>query len=69
MNMTLRDLTTEYQALMDTFSAAAGHVTGELRKVEVNLTQLPRAMDPSGAALKALAARLEQDLQKKPEKP
>ena len=58
----------QYQALLDTFSAAASHVTGELRKVEVNLTQLPRTMDPSTAALRALAARLEQDTQKKNEK-
>ena len=69
LRKTVAQFQEQYQALMDTFSAAAGHVTGELRKVEVNLTQLPRTMDPSGAALKALAARLDQDLQKKPEKP
>lgn len=55
----------QYQALMTTFEAAASHVTGELRKVEVNLTQLPRTMDQSGAELKALSARLEEELRKK----
>lgn len=44
---------------MTTFDATATHVTGELRKVEVNLTQLPRAMDQAGKELEALAAELE----------
>lgn len=47
-----------YQELMKTFEAAAAHVTGELRKVEVNLTQLPIAMDKTGAELNELAALL-----------
>ena len=55
----------QYQALMTAFEAAAGHVTGELRTVEVNLAQLPRTMDPAGAALKSLSARLERENQKK----
>lgn len=50
----------QYQVLMSTFETAAAHVNGELRKVEVNLTQLPRALDRSGAELEELAARLEQ---------
>ena len=54
----------QYQALMSTFEAAAGHVTGELRKVEVNLAQLPRVMDQSGAELNALASRLDAEQQK-----
>lgn len=49
----------QYQVLMSTFEATASHVNSELRKVEVNLTQLPRAMDQSGAELNELAARLE----------
>ena len=44
---------------MNTFETTASYVTGELRKVEVNLTQLPRAMDQSGADLNELAAVLE----------
>jgi len=49
----------KYQELMNTFETTASYVTGELRKVEVNLTQLPRAMDQSGADLNELAAVLE----------
>ena len=50
---------TQYQELMDTFGTTAAHVNSELRKMEVNLTQLPRAMDRSGAELKELEALLE----------
>ena len=46
----------QYQVLMSTFETTAAHVNSELRKVEVNLTQLPRAMDQSGAELNELAA-------------
>lgn len=49
----------QYQTLMSTFETTASHVTGELRKVEVNLSQLPRAMDQAGTELNELAARLE----------
>lgn len=49
----------QYQTLMSTFESTATHVTTELRKVEVNLSQLPRAMDRSGSELNELAARLE----------
>ena len=49
-----------YQVLMSTFEATASHVNSELRKVEVNLTQLPRAMDQAGAELNELALRLKQ---------
>lgn len=49
----------QYQTLMSTFETTASHVTGELRKVEVNLSQLPRAMDQAGAELNTLAAQLE----------
>ena len=49
----------QYQTLMSTFESIASHVNGELRKVEVNLTQLPRAMDQAGTELNELAARLE----------
>lgn len=50
---------TQYQSLMQTFESTASHVTGELRKVEVNLTQLPRAMDQAGAELDKLTARMD----------
>ena len=49
----------QYQTLMSTFEATAAHVNGELRKVEVNLTQLPRAMDQAGTELNELAAILD----------
>ena len=49
----------QYVELMSSFESTASHVTGELRKVEVNLTQLPRAMDQSGVKLNELAAVLE----------
>ena len=48
----------QYQALMNVFEATSAHVTGELRKVEVNLSQLPRAMDKPGVELNELAALL-----------
>lgn len=49
----------QYRTLMSTFETTAAHVNSELRKIEVNLTQLPRAMDRSGAELKELEALLE----------
>ena len=52
----------KYQTLMSTFETTASHVNSELRKVEVNLTQLPRAMDQSGTELNELAARLERSI-------
>lgn len=51
----------QYQALMDVFETAAAHVNSELRKVEVNLTQLPRTLDRSGAELQRLTDILEND--------
>lgn len=48
-----------YQEVSDAFDSTAVHVTGELRKVEVNLSQLPRALDQTGADLKELAEFLE----------
>lgn len=51
----------QYTSLMDAFGASADYVTAELRKMEVTLTQLPRAMDRPGAELKELSALLEQE--------
>lgn len=50
----------QYQTLMSTFETTAAHVTSELHKVEVNLSQLPRAMDRPGAELNELAKQLKQ---------
>ena len=57
---TVEQFQVQYQSLVSTFKSTACHVTGELRKVEVNLTQLPRAMDPATAALNTLSSRLNQ---------
>ena len=44
----------QYEALTGTFDAASAHVTSELRKVEVSLSQLPRALDPVDRELEKL---------------
>ena len=44
----------QYEALAGTFDAASAHVISELRKVEVNLSQLPRALDPVDRELEKL---------------
>ena len=49
----------QYQTLASAFDATAVHVTGELRKVEVNLAQLPRSMDQAGVELAKLSETLE----------
>ncbi|MDD3347524.1 hypothetical protein [Oscillibacter sp.] len=59
MRKTVELFRAQYQALMSTFETTASYVTGELRKVEVNLSQLPRAMDRSGAEFNELAALLD----------
>ena len=61
MRRTVETFRAQYQALMHTFNSTAAHVTGELRKVEVNLTQLPRAMDQASVELKELEKLLEQN--------
>ena len=64
---TLEEFRSRYSRLMSDFEAAAGHVNGELRKIEVTLSQLPRALDQTGAELNELAARLEKKPENKPE--
>lgn len=54
-----------YQNVMRTFETASSHVVGELRKVEVNLSQLPRAMDKTGTELNALEEMLRSAKKKK----
>lgn len=49
----------QYQAAMATFETASAHVTSELRKIEVTLSQLPRTMDRTGAELKELKTLLD----------
>ena len=50
---------TQYQTAMGVFETAAAHVNAELRKIEVTLSQLPRAMDRTGLELKELEQMLE----------
>lgn len=63
----LEEFRGRYQRMMSDFETAAGHVNGELRKIEVTLSQLPRALDQTGKELNTLAARLEKKPEKKPE--
>ena len=51
----------QYETLMSTLNTASAHVMAELRKVEVNLTQLPRAMDRVNVELKELDKVLEKN--------
>lgn len=60
---TLEEFRSRYKKLTVDFEAVAAHVNGELRKIEVALSQLPRALDQTGTELNELSARLE----KKPE--
>ena len=59
LQKTVEDFRSQYTTLMSTFESTASYVTVELRKVEVNLTQLPRAMDRAGVELGELAKRLD----------
>jgi len=60
LEQTLNLFREHYQVLMTTFETTASHVNSELRKIEVNLSQLPRTMDRPGMELSELAAKLEQ---------
>ena len=44
----------QYRLLTAAFDTTSGHVNEELRKIEVNLTQLPRALDQIGVRLQEL---------------
>ena len=58
----------QYQILMSTFETASSHMTGELRKMEVALAQLPRTMDQTGVELDRLASALEKGTDAKSDK-
>ena len=49
----------QYQLMMQALNSTADHVTGELRKMEVTVSQLPRAMDQTGADLTRLSTLLD----------
>ena len=63
---TVEEFRSRYQQLMSDFESTAGHVNSELRKIEVTLSQLPRALDQTGAELNELSSRLEKKPEKKP---
>jgi len=61
LQKTVDDFRSQYSALMAIVETTTAYVTGELRKVEVNLTQLPRAMDRPGVELGELAKQLKSE--------
>jgi len=61
---TLEEFRSRYQKLVSAFESTASHVNGELREIEVTLSQLPRALDRTGTELNELAARLEKKAEK-----
>ena len=48
------DFNNRYQEMSNTFNTTADHVTGELRKIDVMLSQLPRVFDQLGSELNAM---------------
>lgn len=58
MKKALADFQAQYQSLLKTFETASGHMTGELRKIELSLSQMPRTMDQTTAELNQLSATL-----------
>lgn len=58
LNTLVSGVQRQYQALADSFNATADQVSNELRKVEVNLSQLPRALDQTGSDLDELLSAL-----------
>lgn len=51
LNTLVSDIQKQYQDMAGAFGATAAQVTAELRKIEVGLSQLPRAMDQTGKGL------------------
>ena len=60
LNRTLSLCRAQYEALTSTFETASSHVTAELRKIEVGMMQMPRAMDQLGSDLTELETQLNQ---------
>lgn len=56
LNALVSDIQRQYQDMAGAFDATAAQVTAELRKIEVGLSQLPRAMDQTGKELGELLA-------------
>ncbi|WP_369282385.1 hypothetical protein [Oscillibacter sp. GMB15532] len=56
LNALVSDIQKQYQDLAGAFDVTAVQVTAELRKIEVGLSQLPRAMDQAGKELSELVS-------------
>lgn len=61
LEQVVTEIRSQYSKLANVFNATSDHVTGELRKVEVNLSQLPRALDQVGVELNTLEKALNGD--------
>ena len=55
----LSDFRSQYQQLSSTFAVTTNHVNNELRKIEVNLSQLPCALNQIGVDLSNLESSLQ----------
>ena len=60
LNM-VAEFNTKYQELSRTFDVTSSYVSNELRKIDVILTQLPRALDQLGNELNTLETTLRTD--------
>ena len=58
MNTLVSDIQQQYQELAAAFGSTATQITAELRKIEVGLAQLPRAMDQTGKELNGIVSAL-----------
>ncbi len=56
LNALVGDIQRQYQDLAGAFDVTAAQVTAELRKIEVSLSQLPRAMDQAGKEISELVS-------------
>ena len=60
MELVVKQFRSQYKTLMNSFASTAAHINSELRKMEVSLTQLPRALDQPTAELEKLTSLLEE---------
>lgn len=61
LEQVVTEIRSQYMKLANVFNTTSDHVTGELRKVEVNLSQMPRALDQAGVELNTLEKALHGD--------
>ncbi len=58
MNALVSNIHKQYQDMAGNFGATAAQLTAELRKIEVGLSQLPRAMDQTGKELNEMVSAI-----------